>query len=343
MSETTSDEGGAAATPPVRLYFIHAMSPLHAGVGEGVGAINLPTARERLTGYPFLPGSSIKGVLRAMAEARYPRSQNGDDSPLVVKTFGPNTANASDAQGGLVISDASLLALPVRSLYGTFAWVTCPYVLRRLARDAGEAAVAVPPELGALSKGSRGETARITEPSALRTSPSSSLVLLDLTIPSSEVRADATPVATWIANQIWAGDSDAQAFFVERFALVTDDVFSFLTRIATEVRSRVKIEDERGTAADSGPWTEEHLPAETLLHGLAMGRATRWFNGGRKNDRRGEEVRPEDVLGTLEGLLLAGPAGPGRPVQGSPMLRFGGKSSVGMGRARMALAQRGVS
>jgi CRISPR/Cas system CMR subunit Cmr4 (Cas7 group RAMP superfamily) len=32
-------------------------------------------------------------------------------------------------------ADARLLLLPVRSLAGTFAWVTSPYVLRRFARD----------------------------------------------------------------------------------------------------------------------------------------------------------------------------------------------------------------
>jgi len=115
-----------------RMYFLHAATPLHAGVGEGVGAINLPTARERVTKYPFMPGSSVKGVLRECAELKL----GGDKADAVVVAFGPPSQNAADSRGGLVFTDASLLCLPVRSLLGTFAWVTCPFALRRFARDA---------------------------------------------------------------------------------------------------------------------------------------------------------------------------------------------------------------
>ena len=43
-----------------KLLFIHALSPLHAGTGQGVGIIDQPIAREKATGIPFLPGSSSK-------------------------------------------------------------------------------------------------------------------------------------------------------------------------------------------------------------------------------------------------------------------------------------------
>ncbi|RMD58772.1 type III-B CRISPR module RAMP protein Cmr4, partial [Candidatus Parcubacteria bacterium] len=47
-----------------KLMFLHALSPLHAGTGQGVGAIDLPIAREKGTEIPIVPGSSLKGVLR---------------------------------------------------------------------------------------------------------------------------------------------------------------------------------------------------------------------------------------------------------------------------------------
>src|SRR5207237_713332 len=37
----------------------------------------------------------------------------------------------------LSVTDARILAFPVRSLRGVFAWVTCPAVLLRLTRDLG--------------------------------------------------------------------------------------------------------------------------------------------------------------------------------------------------------------
>jgi CRISPR-associated protein Cmr4 len=319
MSEATSRGGAADA----RLYFIHALSPLHAGVGEGVGAVNLPTARERLTSYPYLPGTSVKGVLRAAAEARFPDGARGR---LTVIAFGPPTENAADARGVVVFSDASLLALPVRSLFGTFAWVTCPYVLRRLARDACEAGVTAP-ALDAIASGLVRDKAWLTETSALRGSASGPLFLLDLSLPDAKADARATKAAAWIAERVWSGDPEAQAFFAQRFVVIEDDLFGFLSRTATEIRSRVKINDETGTAADSGSWTEEHLPAETLLHGVAIGRETRFFKDGRAAGGKGEEVKSAAAIEVVISLLEA-----------TPTLRFGGKSSAGMGRARMALA-----
>ena len=53
----------------VALLFLRALSPLHAGTGQGIGAIDLPIAREKATGIPYLPGSSLKGVLRDRASA----------------------------------------------------------------------------------------------------------------------------------------------------------------------------------------------------------------------------------------------------------------------------------
>jgi len=49
-----------------QLTFVHALSPLHAGIGQGAGVIDLPIAREKATGIPFLPGSSLKGALKAL-------------------------------------------------------------------------------------------------------------------------------------------------------------------------------------------------------------------------------------------------------------------------------------
>ena len=46
------------------LVFLHAYTPLHSGTGQGVESIDLPIARERATGLPVVPGSSIKGCLR---------------------------------------------------------------------------------------------------------------------------------------------------------------------------------------------------------------------------------------------------------------------------------------
>ena len=71
-----------------RLLFIYAISPLHAGTGQGVGVIDLPIAREKATGIPFLPGSSVKGTLRDLCK-----------DPKKEDVFGPETTNADEFAG----------------------------------------------------------------------------------------------------------------------------------------------------------------------------------------------------------------------------------------------------
>jgi CRISPR-associated protein Cmr4 len=335
-------------TQTAKLYFIHATSPLHAGVGTELGAINLPTARERWTHYPFLPGSSVKGVLREVAERL---EENKKLTPKeVFGAFGPSTEYAGDARGGLVFSDASLLALPVRSLFGTFAWVTCPYVLGRLLRDtleAGGLSSNVKAALETLAHGS-GSPPKVATTAKLDPASEGNLYLEELLIPGLERSTEVEKVASWIAGTIWpkeqAGEKSAAAptaatdksdaaktFLAGRLVVVEDDYFGFFSRTATEIRHRVKIDSDTGTAASSGPWTEEHVPAETLLHGLVIGRPTRYLDRSTGDTTtgagKGVEVDAGAALKTLRAVLQTGSS-----------LRFGGKASAGMGRARMQVA-----
>ena len=100
----------------IRLVMLRAMSPIHAGTGMGGDVIDLPIAREIGTNIPIIPGSSIKGVLRGLSrQSRY---------------YG----SVSQA-GSMQWSDMYLVALPVRSMRGTFAYVTSPYLIQRFVDD----------------------------------------------------------------------------------------------------------------------------------------------------------------------------------------------------------------
>jgi len=103
------------------VFFIHAMTPLHPGTGQGIGVIDQPVARESATGVPFLPGSSIKGVFRSECE-------RGD---LAQRVYGADAQSRETFAGSLQFTDARVLFLPVRSLNGLFAWVTAPFMLQR--------------------------------------------------------------------------------------------------------------------------------------------------------------------------------------------------------------------
>ena len=284
-----------------RLTFIHALSPLHAGTGQGVGVIDLPIAREKATGLPYLPGSSLKGVLRDACEL----------PTLRVQVFGPDTSNASDHAGSVRISDQRLLLLPIRSVAGTFAWVTSPYVLLRLMRDAQMTGtrecpsdVPAPTATGCLVSG-QGSQIRVGN------KVMNKVILEDLDL---DVAADecTTAWAEWIGERVFPGNATWQGMLHARICVVHDDVLTFLLNTATEITARIKLQEGTKTVQKGGLWYEESLPTETILFGMAV--AT--------------PVKAEFflVFETLASLM-------GQPLQ------LGGKTTVGRGLCRIQMAE----
>jgi CRISPR-associated protein Cmr4 len=271
-------------------YILHALSPLHAGIGQSAELIDLPIARLKGSGIPYLPGSSIKGVLR---DAAVPTTAD------IEAVFGPDINNANAHAGALVCTDARLLALPVRSFRGTFAFVTCPLLLALAARDL-DTAVLVPELLP--NQCIAGKT--------LSTDGVVYLEDLDL-----EARTDAPGFAEWQDRiaPVFGGDAAAQQIFRKRFAIVHDETMTFLWETATQLDQRVRIDPERRTVAGTALWLEESLPPETLLIGLLFGDRSR---------KPRHDMTPEQVL------AVALP-------ENERTLQFGGKSTVGRGRCRM--------
>ncbi len=243
-----------------RMMFLHALSPLHVGTGQGVGVIDLPVAREKGTGIPIVPGSSLKGVLRSLV----------DDETLRKKVFGPDTSAAHEHAGSVQFGDLHLLFLPVRSLRGTFAWVTSPFLLQRFARDLdwleNDLTLPQPPALPgeeACLVPNRPSSALVIEDGAAK------VILEDLELNASK---DAT-LAQWaaaLASQIFPGDATWQNLFKERVCLVHDNVMRFLLDTALEVTARIRLDEQTKTVQTGALWYEEALPAETIMAGLVV-------------------------------------------------------------------------
>lgn len=281
------------------LLFVHAMSPLHAGTGQGIGVIDLPIAREKATNLPYLPGSSLKGALRAACE----------DPKAKEKLFGPDTANASDFAGTLQFSDQSLLLLPVRSMAGTFAYLTCPWVLLRLGQDAKAIGRQ---DLPALPAAPKKDQIKVTLGSALKWNQTVVLEDLDLKADEDELL---TRWAKWLGDRLFLGDADAAAALGSRLAVVHDDVFNYLAEQGTEVVARVKIQDDKKTVQKGGLWYEESLPAESVLYGMVLADSVR---------QRETVVPAAEALGEMRGM-----------VQQLGVLQLGGKATVGRGICRL--------
>lgn len=245
-----------------KLLFIRCLSPLHAGTGQGVGAVDLPITREVTTHLPYLPGSSIKGSLRATASAQ-------ETQELTKTMFGPDTENASERAGSLVFSDARLVCLPVRSVYGTFAWATSPLLIQRLLRDVKEVqGVTINADLKALNKVST-TTARvsISDPSSLK-DDKDMIYLEDLDLRAEKCK-DTGNLAKQLGELLFDDETERE-MFEKRFIVLHDDVLTFLSKHAVDIRTRTSINPDTKVVKNGQLWTEENLPTESILAALVL-------------------------------------------------------------------------
>jgi CRISPR-associated protein Cmr4 len=285
-----------------KLTFIHALSPLHAGTGQGVGVIDLPIAREKATNIPYLPGSSLKGSLRDLCE--------GND--VKIKVFGPETTNADAHSGSAVFSDQRLLLLPVRALRGTFAWATSPYTLQRFKRDVESAGM----DTSALPNVAvADESECLTSQGSMLTDQGKQDVYLEDFDLKGKPDEKVDKWAEFIGGKVFE-DKNWRDALKARLCILSDNVFDFLLEHGMEITARIRLEEETKTVASGALWYEEALPAETILSGLLVavkGKAT-----------------PEEVFTTVDGILKRRPA-----------IQLGGKATVGRGLCSVRLLNDG--
>lgn len=278
-----------------RNFLLHALSALHVGTGQSVGTVDLPIARARASNLPLVPGSALKGVLRDTLTL---------ESKDIKTLFGPESNAMDNAHtGAIAVGDANLLILPIRSFAGTVAFATCPFILKQYQRDTKNT-LAIPN----LSK----EIAGVKPQSVLLLGNKIALEDLDLnasTPKEVESWANALAKALYPTDEVW------QKEFSDRFVILPDDIFSFLAETATEIRMRISIDRSTRIVKKGALWSEENLPAESVLWGVIGISKSR----DATNDKSDEE---------LSKLLPTG----------ETHLQIGGKHTVGRGLCRLVLA-----
>lgn len=288
-----------------KVYSIHCLTPLHVGAGRGVGFIDLPIAREKSTNWPLVPGSAVKGVL---ADKHGADDQGREKDPKLAAAFG-RAGDDSGNSGSLVFADARIVCLPVRSFYGTWAWATCPSVLRRLARDLKDAGLPEPPKVPECPN----DDAALLASGAAAVAADMKVYLEDIDLVG---RADPN-AAAWAARLApWATGWE-QGVFAERFVVLSDNTFNFFSETGTDVAARVRIDDQKKSVASGALWYEESLPAEAILSGIV------WCDGvyGKATDK------------PTAGELMESYA------SGCARLQMGGKATTGKGLVNVVFAE----
>ncbi len=291
------------------LLFWYAVSPVHMGAGTAVGGlIDNPIQREVHTQHPMLAGSGLKGALREVAEATAKlkpaeAAMNGDEITMV---FGPKDGDLH--AGALSVSDAQIVAFPVRALCTAFVWVTCPTALARLKRLAEltgiEAGWDVPPAPPA-------DTAVILS-GELESNGKLVLEAFAYNI-HNDGKDKLQTIAEWLAERCLPEAGEHKPFaerLQQHLVLVRDEDFGHFVRFSTSVEPHVRINDDTGTADDGGLFYTENLPPETILASLLL---------ASKSRRKDQDMPAATVLEKALTLI------DGRPLQ------IGGDATTGRG------------
>jgi CRISPR-associated protein Cmr4 len=298
-----------------QMMYFYVETPLHAGTGRALGSVDLPIQRERITGYPMVQSSSVKGKLRATAD----KKMSKDD---VITVFGPDleTGNASDHSGALAPGDAKLLLFPVRSLHGVFAWATCATALQRFVRDF---AMTQTTESGTqldwkIPELALDDAAVVTASDLVA---NGEIVLEEFVFKASavaDVGTDVRKIGDWLAQyalpQTPAYANYWKATLPKRLVILHDDAFRDFTQFATEVQTHVKIDQDKKTVKDGALWTAEYLPVDTLLYAPLCATPSR---NGTKLDGKGILKKVTDMK--LSRLQLGGDETTGHGIVGVRM------------------------
>ncbi len=305
MSEAQITNPPRPSPQAAALLFIHAQTGLHPGSGTALGTVDLPIQRERHTQWPVIPGSTLKGILR---DACRRADRNGQACEDWLAAFGPETAEADKHAGALSLTDARILAFPVRSLKGVFAWVTCSAVLERLHRDldltgANGATLDLP--------ASPGKDKALCQQDSPLLVDGNKVVLEEFEF---ERTGEVGTIAGWIAQHA-VNDEFTRKRLESHLALLHDDDFTHFVRHATEVVARVGLDYERKTVKSGALFYEEFLPAETLFYSVVLANASR---------REGHGKSAGDILKYLGDNL-------------PPILQIGGDETIGKGLCAVRL------
>ncbi|AEI15248.1 CRISPR-associated RAMP protein, Cmr4 family [Flexistipes sinusarabici DSM 4947] len=272
----------------------YAVSPIHAGSGASVATVDLPIQRERHTGYPIIQASGVKGAMRD--HFRNNVKNKSDREYLTNWIFGIDKDNDGEVvfkdgnyvsekleenknykkledkenkitsfPGSISVSDAKLLAFPMRSNLAPFVWVTSPTILKKLTKDLEYLNISetfgdlnIEEDNAKIIKGNFNDNSRI--------------ILEDVTV---NVNANEKLESEFL------NDKFPQ---VERLLLISDEMFDYCVTSCTEVQTNIKINSEKGTAAEGGLRYQEFLPSDSVLYSVV-------YFSGKSNELQADAIK----------------------------------------------------
>lgn len=280
------------------ILYLYAETPMHVGTGVGLGAVDMPIQREKHTAYPIIQASGVKGALRDTAELAL-----GHDSQEVKSIFGGASGDkGEDFAGALSPSDARILLFPVRALNGVFVWITSPTVLARFKQETGLNSLPAVPKIN------QDDPAQVSSDKLVIAGQ----IMLEEYAYVAKKSNEASEWANYLAENVFP---DTHNYWHERMkshlAILPDNEFRDFVRYSTEIVTRIHLDDVKKTVKTGALFTQELLPADSLLYSFVH-----------ITDTRDEKFAAEMIVSKLRNGI-------------GDRLQIGGDETVGRGRVRL--------
>lgn len=301
------------------MLYIYTETQIHPGSGTTIsGSIDLPIQREKHTKFPTIQGSSLKGALRKQAsQANLEnkisiQTENGEiEEELVDLIFGN-----PEGVGGVSITDARLLAFPVRSLKGVFGWITCPLVLNRYIKDLEMINGEVPqwnisnsiPDDKVIAKGGTNL--------AVEKDGKNYIFIEEMKMEIENNSEDYPKIIKHIQKGLPTIDNNELGDkFANDLIIVSNDIFMNMALLTTEVTARIRI-GEKGVVEPGALWYEEYLPTDSLLYSLIL------------IPRILDNISPKEIQEKMKGYT-------------DKIIQIGGNETIGKGFTRLKVVNFG--
>lgn len=290
-----------------------ALTHLHPGAGRSPGVVDLPVIRDPL-GYPFIPGSSIKGALKSLLARKYKcldgngrlscdkhldnhlkQNNKNDDCRNICCLLGSEPTDTEKIPSRIIITDLYPLLIPVPSLDRGLVFATSPLLLSRAKAIAPQGVKMLDHLLGSLQACSVNEIYLFTSRLEVRICKPNISQL-------ESVLEKLNPLYTDLGLK-------------DGIVVVPENTMRSLINKSLVRLTRVRIRRDTKTAEEQGLWTEEYIPHGTLFSGAIL-----------DTELRAEKCKNANVNDFLNKIFKNG-----RYMD----IIIGGKESIGKGLVRL--------
>lgn len=285
------------------MLFIKALTPLHVGTGRGEAIhVDLPIQRDEF-GFPTIWSSSLKGALRAHYKDRDKGDKDGCRRRVI---FGPEPASreVSEQSSAASFLDSRLLFIPARTLTNVWTYVTSSHMLERLNTY-----------ISLMNK----PATEIQDPGdKVLTSRSDLIVNGNVILNEVELKAEHKAGIVEKLKEVLPKDI-ISSIEKKGLALIPDSISKTIVNKSLLIQHRVRLKEETKTVESGALWSEEYLPAESIMISMIICKNP----GKNKSKCYDEELNGEKICKYL------------KEAYDGQALPIGGRETIGKGLVRI--------